>query len=221
MVCYQLMIITYELGVGEKIMKLLLTKSIKHKAFTLIELLVVVAIIGILAAVGVVAYSGYTSGAKKAAANANHKAVVKYITNEIMNEKGQDIKETLMKFKRDLSNSTFLVAHNLDFDTSIVSVELLRNGLRNVIYYYRGQKCCTMRETKRLFRNKWPKLVDLHYKLFRKKPKNLHNSLIDVFVCFRCYCQYYYDFDPVKDKTHFKKDHPKNIEFMNIYNKIL
>ena len=57
---------------------------LNKKGFTLIELLVVVAIIGILAAVGVVAYSGYTSGAKKAAANANHKAVVKYITNEIM-----------------------------------------------------------------------------------------------------------------------------------------
>ena len=52
--------------------------------FTLIELLVVVAIIGILAAVGVVAYNGYTSSAKKSAATANHKNVVKYITSEVM-----------------------------------------------------------------------------------------------------------------------------------------
>ena len=56
----------------------------KTKAFTLIELLVVVAIIGILAAVGVVAYNGYTSSAKKSAATANHKNVVKYITSEVM-----------------------------------------------------------------------------------------------------------------------------------------
>ena len=54
----------------------------KYKGFTLIELLVVVAIIGILAAVGVVAYSGYTSAAKKNATEANHKLIVKYIQNE-------------------------------------------------------------------------------------------------------------------------------------------
>ena len=41
----------------------------KSSGFTLIELLVVVAIIGILAAIGIVSYSGYVEGTKKSAEN--------------------------------------------------------------------------------------------------------------------------------------------------------
>ena len=50
---------------------------INRKAFTIIELLVVVAIIGILAAVGVVAYNGYTSSAKQKVVQQNIKSIYK------------------------------------------------------------------------------------------------------------------------------------------------
>ena len=54
-----------------------------NKGFTLIELLVVVAIIGILAAVGTVAYQGYIAGANKTATKSNHASTVKYIAAEL------------------------------------------------------------------------------------------------------------------------------------------
>ena len=54
------------------------------KGFTLIELLVVVAIIGILSSVGVVAYNGYTAGAKESACKGNFRTLVKSVYENIM-----------------------------------------------------------------------------------------------------------------------------------------
>ena len=69
----------------------------KQRGFTLIELLVVVAIIGILAAVGVVAYNGYTNAAKRSATKANHKQVVQMVSAELL-KCAQEGKITLNKW---------------------------------------------------------------------------------------------------------------------------
>ena len=50
------------------------------KAFTLIELLIVVAIIGILAGVGIPMYNGYMTQAKTEIVRSNHASVKSYIT---------------------------------------------------------------------------------------------------------------------------------------------
>jgi len=56
-----------------------------QKAFTLIELLVVVAIIGVLSSVGVIAYNGYTKGAKEKVTESNFNNINKTLVLEFMN----------------------------------------------------------------------------------------------------------------------------------------
>ena len=52
------------------------------KGFSLIELLVVIAIIGVLSAVGITTYSGYTANAKVQAAKAQYSSVVSLLNAE-------------------------------------------------------------------------------------------------------------------------------------------
>ena len=131
------------------------------------------------------------------------------ITTDIMLENGEDIKLVLESFQQAVRESQVIVAHNIKFDDNMVQCECVRNNITNIMREDPGKiHYCTMiygkpiakmvRKSK--FNNgstylKAPKLVELHHYYFKSVPQNLHNSLVDVFVCFRCFYMMVYHKD--------------------------
>ena len=104
---------------------------------------------------------------------------------------GQPISTILQKFEKLLAESQFLVAHNMAFDEKIVGAELLRAGFSNKISSI--NKICTMQSTTNYckingaYGYKWPKLSELHFKLFKTNFSEAHNAFIDVNATARCF----------------------------------
>ena len=92
-----------------------------------------------------------------------------------------------------------VVAHNIEFDSRMLFIELMRHKeygnmidgrIFDMIRIIEKKNYCTMkngieickiiaksREGKEYY--KWPKLIELYKKLFNSEVENLHNSLIE------------------------------------------
>lgn len=149
------------------------------------------------------------------------------ITNEISLLKGQSKNAVLTEFCNDIENVDLIVAHNMNFDLSVVKVEMMRliseekdqnkkqqfeqnlDKISKLTNLY-----CTMQESIDLCKIekensrgkyfKFPSLLELHKKLFNKEPKNLHNSLNDILITLRCFIKMKHDIDIVEVNSEIK-----------------
>lgn len=104
---------------------------------------------------------------------------------------GQDLLFVLDEFKTQVQKTTYLVAHNMSFDKKIVGAEFLRKEMSNPIP--RKKKICTMEGTINYVAipgykgNKWPKLSELHKKLFGFDFEEAHDAAADIHATAKCF----------------------------------
>ena len=145
------------------------------------------------------------------------------ISKEMCKREGKPIVEVLEQFYEAYMFCEGLVAHNMDFDEKMILVELERNRpaiMEKAPYCFMTfnpmyekvhgiERYCTMRkgtdmcnilvESKMPGRppsKKWPKLIELYGKMFDGATvEGLHNSMVDVLTCLRCYLKMRHGYD--------------------------
>lgn len=158
-------------------------------------------------------------------------AAIHGITNEISKSGGVDLNQVLSGFFGALKNVDMLVGHNISFDINVVVVELLRiiynqsntvpvdellsyKTYLHMLNNYQNIHCtmqnsidmCGIKVMGKNGReyNKFPKLSELHQKLFDSVPNNLHNSLNDILITLRCYIMITLKMDVLETCDKFK-----------------
>jgi DNA polymerase III epsilon subunit-like protein len=145
------------------------------------------------------------------------------ISNEMSATLGRPLKEVLNDFFFCARCVDKIVGHNVAFDINILKVELLRmindkaglmetedmwwKGELHFISMFPYVSCtltdsvdlCNIQAVNRFgkYYKKFPKLSELHEKLFGSTPKNLHNSFCDILVTLRCFMMMHHDVDLV------------------------
>jgi DNA polymerase III epsilon subunit-like protein len=144
------------------------------------------------------------------------------ITKELSLEKGVEIDKVIRDFIEKLTTVDLLVGHNISFDINMLKVEMMRiiqfnerkvtprqlkNYKSDLVYLYKYKNIyCTLQESIDLCNIKavnkygkeylkFPKLLELHEKLFDSTPNKLHNSYNDILITLRCFIKLRYDID--------------------------
>ncbi|MCB0479608.1 MAG: 3'-5' exonuclease [Crocinitomicaceae bacterium] len=113
------------------------------------------------------------------------------ISTEKALAEGLDLGPVLDVFHQLVSEADVLVAHNMAFDEKIMGAEFIRNGKSDIIAG--KSKICTMLKSIDFcaipgkYGYKWPKLEELHIKLFGHNFVGAHDAMADIEATERCF----------------------------------
>lgn len=115
------------------------------------------------------------------------------ITQERTEQQGISIETALNNFLNDFESSQMFVCHNVNFDMNVVGAEMQRAGI-DCNSFLLKDNVCTMIETMyfvnlpgRYGKPKWPRLQELHHKLFQSYFSDAHDALADVSATAKCF----------------------------------
>ncbi len=140
------------------------------------------------------------------------------INRNMCDEMGVPICDAMHEFYKAYISCDAVVAHNLNFDREMIRIEMARlqrseynvvfdptmqtNGAGSAVQFYctmrMGKNACRIERLDRYGQTyfKSPKLSELYEHLFSEPaPNGLHNSLIDTYVCLRCFVKMRFRFD--------------------------
>lgn len=113
------------------------------------------------------------------------------ITTEIAEDRGIILEDALVLMFFNLKKVTHIVAHNMNFDEKIIEAECIRCKMPEM---FKGkEKICTMLSTINFcaisgnYGFKYPKLQELHEKLFGCQFEEAHNARADIEATVKCF----------------------------------
>lgn len=113
------------------------------------------------------------------------------ITTEIALRDGKPLGQVIQSFLKDANGISCFVGHNISFDQRVVGAELIRLGIADNVSTARSldtMKAATdYCKISGPYGYKWPKLIELHRKLFSCDFEDAHDAMADITATKKCF----------------------------------
>jgi len=114
------------------------------------------------------------------------------LDEEDFNTRAVKLESALEAFEKSLDEAAYVLAHNLQFNESVLAAEYLRKSINHQLF--KKERFCLMQEStfycklpSKTGGYKWPTLSELHAIIFSKAYSPPNNARADVIAATRCF----------------------------------